>query len=430
MSISYPIEILGVGRWIDRETFVHNEDGLCRTRKGGSQRYDLPERTISDWGAKSCRYLPDGRTIKRHFVPRPHNIGMDEIAVYVDKDLSEAAPKYREAERIAKLKQPPIPDDDNSYLTAAQLARKLKVTRMFCQHWRNKPSILRAEEMALRSCQETRPEMRGGAIAQFVYRLGDARAILEGKERTLTNVGSPSSRKPGALMDTQACEIIRTEWAQGCKTVQEAMRFAREKLITRRQFVRVRDKLRMVAIQRGNFEYKRSYLCLPGQSPPKLDDNPVRREVVEFLQGILAAGERLRQEVVALAKKRDFNPQMLHACLNDANVVSRCELQDGRRVAIWHLLSNPKPHPSEGQPEQPDDEERLSSAATSGRKCKKRGRPTGWRDPKAAERDRKFKQAWLTGNHSSASELGLEFDMDPSYARKLKREAESENAGK
>jgi hypothetical protein len=337
-NIVFPAQVKKpAGRWLDHQVFESAKHGICRTEIGSSARSGLPRTSLRRYASKPCRYNED-EPIFTLLVAPPIVHDDPEIRVFPDSVIDQVAARYnQEHEQQPK----PVPEDDDAYLTTAQVEEKAGVGKYFVEHWRYQPSKLRRGEKALRAHKESVGAGRVRSM-QWVHRLGDVRAILRGEESIHPAIGRPGHRRPGTKSNHEA-EIKVQEYllSNGPVSKSDFFGFCRAERISQKQRRHVLKKLKIKPMQIGAGSTKESYYGLPGQErPSKLAHAPKLRAAVEFLQDALVKNDcRMPvQQLIKRGSQRNLSERLLYDAKPHAGVVSEWEVQNSHRRAFWKLV--------------------------------------------------------------------------------------------
>jgi hypothetical protein len=213
--------------------------------------------------------------------------------------------------------------DDDCYLPDHELLQVLRsenpkkqIDDGFCGRWRNRKSVLRPDEPALRFDRAFSTDATRTRTEQYIHRLGDARAIIEGRE----------NKHP---TDKRAREIIQ-EAVVNSETGLESADFNKvlgDNRITsaQRRSAIVALKLRIVRV--GTRNTRKCYYCLPGQSRPNHEDlnhAPKLRKAVGLLRQVLPDGEWVdKARVMTRARQTGIKRSKVYAAKDHLGVVSR-----------------------------------------------------------------------------------------------------------
>jgi hypothetical protein len=371
-SVVFPVEVKKPpGKWTSREVFESEKFGTCRTEIGAARRTGLPRTSLRKWSYKPCRYN-EGESIFTLGV-RPPIVRDDPVVrVFLDSVIDRVAENYRKVHEA--WARPQTANDglsDDAYVPMAELIRALKVSKDQILHWANKRSILHRGEKALRRHLETSTDAKRVRNEQFVYRVGDMRTILQGKESTHPRVGRPARRRPGTLTDHEARKILWDYlFANGPATKKAFFEYCRSQQIsgTQRKAALQRHKWRppIRSVQVGAGVHKVCYYCLPGQEPPRLPHAPVIRKAADLLQGALADGPVLLQKLLKLARQHGMSQTLLFEAKKIVGVVQNYEWRGSRRFAWWKLARAPQAKRPSAEPTPQTDGQAKGLGAQAG----------------------------------------------------------------
>jgi hypothetical protein len=148
------------------------------------------------------------------------------------------------------------------------------------------------------------------------------------------------------------------------------------------------------------------------------------RAAAEFLRGLLAGGPVLSAEVYLRAKLAKVALERLLEAKRTLGV--RCRRQfgpPGGSPRYWFLPGHQPPailRPGQSAPAPangPAVRDPAPPAAAPARK--RRGRPLGWKDAQAEERNRRMVEAWDAGKFATPAELGRAFHVSRTRASKI-----------
>jgi hypothetical protein len=191
----YPVKVAS-GIWLDRFTFQKAETGkIYRTVKGAEHYYHLPRKSVERATREATRFLRDAdgnrRTIEHFWAEPAYPRNCTEALVLLDSDLDE----------FKKNRQPR--DEDKVYrnslgvcLTDLQVQKRYKLSKIFCQYWRERDSRLRPGEKALRAWEVPNAvEQKGSPGLLWINLQEDVEAILAKKESDNPGVGRGASAR-------------------------------------------------------------------------------------------------------------------------------------------------------------------------------------------------------------------------------------------
>jgi hypothetical protein len=326
------------GCWLNHQVFESSKYGTCRLQTAAAKRSGLPSTSLGRWASGPCRHN-DGEKIFTLLVPPPIVIAGPKAPVFPDNVINRVAESYRkwskpDTDEDAK----PLSNDDDAWLTTVELEQKLGVSKDFVNYWKKRESRLRPGEIALRVHLESSADKPGRVRnEQQIHRLGDARAILAGKESVNPLIGRPATRRPNAKTDSGAQTIIHEHLLEmgGTTTRTHLFDLCRAHSIAGRQRRLAIKNLRIRPVLVGRSSQRGSYYCLPGKpAPSPLPHAPALQKAVEFLKSALAKKPLPRKELIKLARQRGIAKSNLTKAKPFAGVVSKLD----HPFATWKLV--------------------------------------------------------------------------------------------